>query len=506
MLPDDGLVLREHVVALQRLLLLRELGLPDDAVGRPGRAADGSRGRARPARPPGRGRPRHPRRRGRPGRAARRVRDPRPWSTRAPTSSPAPGRAPGPRGSPWTATPRGSSPTGTGRSSGRISPRRWPRCSTGTATAPRPTPGTSSRSAAEVERPPEGDVVGQLRERPPAQVVGLVADPLAPRRPGRAPGSGRRGGGSGRRASRSPGARRRAAGARRSPARRSRTPRWPRAAPPSRSVASPGSQCPPSCIQRPTRGCRVSSVVLARRVEHERRRGEVAGHAGARAARRGGRRGRPAGRGAATSWADRRRVPRGQLGGGGGRGSIHSRSPSAGSRGGRGASGSRGMPDRDRAERLPVGRQVEHAAHDVRGEDRRPDPARRQPLGGQRDQQRLHGGAAGHGEHRPLAGARGRRRGRCACRRRCGRPAPAPGRGAAGRRGACRRSTSSAGRPSASRCSRQRARHARRAARRAAAGRAPSRTGTACCGAARARSAPTPTARRSAAGVDRRRR
>lgn len=31
MLPDDGLVLREHVVALQRLLLRRELGLPDDA-------------------------------------------------------------------------------------------------------------------------------------------------------------------------------------------------------------------------------------------------------------------------------------------------------------------------------------------------------------------------------------------------------------------------------------------------------------------------------------------
>jgi len=30
LLPDDGLVLREHVVALQRLLLRRELGLPPD--------------------------------------------------------------------------------------------------------------------------------------------------------------------------------------------------------------------------------------------------------------------------------------------------------------------------------------------------------------------------------------------------------------------------------------------------------------------------------------------
>ena len=49
----------------------------------------------------------------------------------------------------------------------------------------------------------------------------------------------------------------------------------------SRSVASPGSQCPPSWIHRPTRGCRVSSTFSAVGVDHERRGGEVAGHAGA---------------------------------------------------------------------------------------------------------------------------------------------------------------------------------------------------------------------------------
>lgn len=32
MLPDDGLVLREHVVALQRLLVQRELGLADNQI------------------------------------------------------------------------------------------------------------------------------------------------------------------------------------------------------------------------------------------------------------------------------------------------------------------------------------------------------------------------------------------------------------------------------------------------------------------------------------------
>ena len=40
LLPDDGLVLREHVVALQRLLLRRELGLaPDNATEHADRAA-----------------------------------------------------------------------------------------------------------------------------------------------------------------------------------------------------------------------------------------------------------------------------------------------------------------------------------------------------------------------------------------------------------------------------------------------------------------------------------
>lgn len=36
LLPDDGLAGREDVVALQRLLLLRQLGLPDDAAVDPG--------------------------------------------------------------------------------------------------------------------------------------------------------------------------------------------------------------------------------------------------------------------------------------------------------------------------------------------------------------------------------------------------------------------------------------------------------------------------------------
>ncbi|MCO5606194.1 hypothetical protein L7F22_060381 [Adiantum nelumboides] len=64
--------------------------------------------------------------------------------------------------------------------------------------------------------------------------------------------------------------------------------------------------------------------------------------------------------------------------------------------------------DGDRTERRPVVGQVQDPAGDVRGEDRRADPAGRQPLRGQCDQQGLHRRPAGDGEHVPLGGGPGR--------------------------------------------------------------------------------------------------
>ena len=368
---------------------------------------------------------------------------------------------------------------------------------------------------------------------PPAQVVGLVADHR--HRAGRCArrGSARRGAGSGRRASRSPGARRGAAGCV-----RDRSPAIPdssvasRSAA-SRSVASPGSQCPPSWTHRPTRGCRVSSTCSPGRVEHERRGGEVAGHAGAVAG---------VGRAGVEEGEQRvlqctlplvARLPCRELGGRGGglttgtgahlhtgrarahrsavcpgrrgvperaaapRRAHHSTSPPAGSRGGRGASGVAGTPTATAPSGSQSSGRSSTSAHDVRREDRRADPARAQPLGGQRHEQRLHGRAAGHGEHRPLARAPGLVGIGVHPVAGAERHDQLRARGAAGRRGA------SGGRPRPPAARRPRGPRAsgrpwRRAGPCAARATQANRNGVLWCGAGAVSA--TPTARRNAAG------
>ena len=253
--------------------------------------------------------------------------------------------------------------------------------------------------------------------------------------------------------------------------------------------------------------------VLARGVEHERRGGEVAGHAGA-----------VAGVGGAGVEEGQQRVLQRPLGlvaaaptrrssAAATAGAHHGRSTPHAAHAGAGRPRARGSPrrvarrarrqrlrrhaDGDRAERLPVGREVQHRAHDVRGEDRGTHPARPEALGGERHQQRLHRGTPRDGEHRALVRAPSLVRDSRASRRRCGTAAPAPARGAAGRRGASGGRPRPAGRPSPSRSARHRSAIASSRAARFARTHT-NRNGVLWCGAGAVRA--TPTARRSAAG------
>ena len=308
-----------------------------------------------------------------------------------------------------------------------------------------------ARAAATMRAAGVGVAAAGASSRPPAQVVGLGAD-----RRHRA----------GRRADQEadvevPGRHAERAGDRvhvevqrlvlDGPARGSPTPRSPRAAPRRAAIGRPARSARRAGSSGPTRGCRVSSTRSPAASSTSADAVRWPGHAGAGAGVVG-----PGGEEGEERLPQRllaggrRRASAPQLGGRGGRG-YHSSSPSAGSRGGARRERSRGTPTATAPSGCQSARQVQRPAHDVRREDRRPDPARRQPLGGQRHQQRLHGGPAGDGEHRPLADPPRPRRGRRACRRRCRKASTSSGarRSSSPRR--IRRATSSAGRPSASR-------------------------------------------------------
>ena len=188
--------------------------------------------------------------------------------------------------------------------------------------------------------------------------------------------------------------------------------------------ASPSSQCPPSCTHRPSRGCRVSSVSRAGVVEHQRRGGDVARHACRCGRRRGGRvRSRVRrdatspvpGSGASQSVSVRRPTVGHRIAAcaSAHRDRLHFAQPVGRATGiGRldriaGPAGSAGWPIATAPSGLPVRGQVELAAHQVLGEDRRSDPAAADSSHGQRHQQGLHCGAGGDREHGVLGGGPG---------------------------------------------------------------------------------------------------
>ena len=171
-----------------------------------------------------------------------------------------------------------------------------------------------------------------------------------------------------------------------------------------RRLASSGSQCPPSCTQRWNRWCSVSSV-----------RSPVASSTSAEAVRWPGTHSRVQASSGRASRKARKACLRASWASSPGSHAASSAAATAGATtpaarphvARAAATAPRARRRRSAPERLPVRRQVEDAAHDVGGEDRRADPAGRQPLGGQRDQQRLHRRSPRHREHRALALAAG---------------------------------------------------------------------------------------------------
>ena len=167
--------------------------------------------------------------------------------------------------------------------------------------------------------------------------------------------------------------------------------------------ASVSSQCPPSCTHRPNRGCSVSSAWVpvwsstsADAVmwpgTHSRRQRVGPGeqerqHGVPQRVLRG------IGRPPTGQQLDGRLV----------QAHLRTSRPSVGT-GSRGPDGSCRVADRDGAQRLPVGRQLELVAHQVGGEDGRSDPAAAHAAHRQRHQQGLHGGADRDGEHGVLGG------------------------------------------------------------------------------------------------------
>ena len=170
-----------------------------------------------------------------------------------------------------------------------------------------------------------------------------------------------------------------------------------------RRLASPGSQWPPSWTHRWNRLCNVSSV-----------RSPVASSTSAEAVRWPGTHSRAQASSGRASRKARKPNLRARWASSSGSHAASSAAATAGATtpaarpsAGRGRRGLGGHADGDGPERLPVGRQGEDAAHDVGGEDRRSDPARAEPLGGQRDQERLHRRSPCHREHRAFALAAG---------------------------------------------------------------------------------------------------
>ena len=176
---------------------------------------------------------------------------------------------------------------------------------------------------------------------------------------------------------------------------------------------SPSSQCPPSCSQRPNRGCSVSracvpvwSSTSAEAVIWPGTHSLL--HASSRASTNDSTACRSvscAGSGAAhdvsASIVESRRRH------------LRTSRPSVGA-GSRGSGRLGRVADRDGAQRFPVVGQIELGPDQVRGEDRRADPAAADPAHGQCDEKRLNGRPDRDGEHGVLGG--GARRVRVAVR------------------------------------------------------------------------------------------